>query len=144
MDLNAEKLEDKLQEYGYDPSKKTLFTLEGLIMYLNPKIVHGLLSFIARRSGKDNAVAFDYSRSYSGTTSDKYLKESMATRKFVESQGGDTGRYAVVGPVEKLLAEMGFWNTWNMTDKDYKKAYFKGKNAHRNVSSLLWFAYGKV
>lgn len=143
IDFNVEKLDVRLRECGYDPSKKTLFTLEGLIMYLDPGAVDELLAFIAHNSGKGSAVAFDYGRTYSEATSAGYRKESQATRKFTESQG-DTLRFAMAGPVETFLAERGFSRIRNMTEEDYKKAYFHGKNAHRNVSGLLWFAYAVV
>ena len=143
IDFNAERLDSRLKECGYDPSKKTMFTLEGLIMYLDAKAVDELLAFIAHNSGMGSAVAFDYGRTHSEITSAGYRKESQATRKFTESQG-DTLRFAMAGPVEAFLAERGFKNARNLTDDDYKKAYFTGKNAHRMVSGLLWFAYAVV
>jgi methyltransferase (TIGR00027 family) len=143
IDFNVEKLDSRLRECGYDPSKKTLFTLEGLIMYLDPGAVDGLLAFIAHNSGKGSAVAFDYGRTHSEITSAGHRKESQATRKFTESQG-DTMRFAMAGPVEAFLAERGFRNTRNMTDDDYKKAYFTGNNSNRNISGLLWFVYAEI
>lgn len=143
IDFNKERLEDRLRQCGYDTNKKTLFTLEGLTMYLDPIAVDDLLAFIAHKSGVGSAVAFDYGRIYSDTTSIKCRKESQATRKFVENQG-DAVKFGVVGSVESFLAERGFRNIRNMTDKDYKKAFFTGKNAHRKVSSLIWFAYGEI
>lgn len=143
IDFNIERLDNRLRECGYDSSKKTLFTLEGLTMYLDPGAVDKLLAFIAHSSGKGSAVAFDYGRAYSGSTTDGYRKESQATRKFAESQG-DTLRFAMVGPVDAFLTNRGFSKVRNMTEEDYKKAYFHGKNARRNVSGLLWFAYAMV
>lgn len=143
IDFNAERLDRRLLECGYKLSKKTLFTLEGLTMYLDPDAVDEILEFILCNSGKGSAVAFDYGRIYSENTSSGYREESQATRKFVENQG-DTVRFGVTGPVEAFLAERGFQNIKNMTDNDYKKAYFTGKNSSRSVSSLLWFAYGEV
>jgi methyltransferase (TIGR00027 family) len=143
IDFNAERLDHRLRECGYDPSKKTLFTLEGLIMYLDLVAVDELMAFIAHNSGRGSAVAFDYGRTYSEATSAGYHKASQSTRKFTESQG-DTLKFAMIGPVETFLAERGFGKARNMTDDDYKKAYFHGKNAGRNVSGLLWFAYAVV
>lgn len=143
IDFNAEKLADGLRECGYDASKKTLFTMEGLIMYLDPGAVDGLLAFIARSSGKGSAVAFDYGRRHSDTAPASHLNESQATRKFTESQG-DAVRFVVPGPVEAFLEERGYKNVRNMTDSDYHSAYFAGKNAGRKVSGILWFAHAEV
>jgi methyltransferase (TIGR00027 family) len=143
IDFNVERLSDRLLECGYDPAKRTLFTLEGLIMYLEPGAVDELLAFIAGNSARGSAVAFDYGRRYSGSTQAQYSKESQATRKFTESQG-DTLKFGMPGPVDVFLAEKGFDNVRNMTDGDYHKAYFTGKNAGRKVSGLLWFAYARV
>lgn len=143
IDFNEERLDRRLLECGYKLSKKTLFTLEGLTMYLDPDAVDEILEFILYNSGKGSAVAFDYGRIYSENTSSGYREESQATRKFVENQG-DTVKFGVTGTVETFLAERGFQNIRNITDKDYKKTYFTGKNASRSVSSLLWFAYGEI
>jgi len=143
INFNKERLEDRLSQCGYDPNKKTLFTLEGLTMYLDPMAVDDLLACIVHNSGDGSAVAFDYGKVYSDTTSASYRKESQATRKFVENQG-DTVKFGVVGSVKSFLAERGFRNIKNMTDEDYKKAFFTGKNAYRKVSSLIWFAYGEI
>lgn len=143
IDFNAERLDNRLLKCGYNSSKKTLFTLEGLTMYLDPEAVEELLAFIVHNSGNGSAVAFDYGRIYSEDTSTSYRGESQATMKFVENQG-DAVRFGVPGPVDVFLIERGFRKVRNMTDSDYKKAYFTGKNANRNVSSLLWFAYGEI
>ncbi|MEN6291234.1 MAG: class I SAM-dependent methyltransferase, partial [Methanobacterium sp.] len=60
IDLEKESLSENLLKKGYDPSKKTLFLMEGLTMYIAPETVDEILSFIVENSGKGSAVIFDY------------------------------------------------------------------------------------
>ena len=58
--LDKDKISEKLFEGGYDPSKKTLFIMEGLVMYLPPPFVDKILNFIKTTSGPGSWVTFDY------------------------------------------------------------------------------------
>lgn len=53
-------LEGKLRSCGYDPHRMTLFTLEGLISYLDEESVDHLLRFIASFSGPGSSVVLNY------------------------------------------------------------------------------------
>jgi methyltransferase (TIGR00027 family) len=136
-DLEVDEIGHKLLEGGYDPSLKTLFIMEGLIMYLDYQVVDELLSFIVSNSGKGSAVAFDY-----GRVDNVDIDEAKSINEFV-NQEGDILKFGMIGPVGVFLKERGFSNVRNMTEDDYKKAYFHGKNSDRRVSSMLWFAYAE-
>ncbi len=60
VDFEIETLSQKLFDNGYNSSKKTLFIMEGLVMYIPPKAVAETFSFIMENSGKGSAVIFDY------------------------------------------------------------------------------------
>jgi methyltransferase (TIGR00027 family) len=60
VDFETEEFGKKLLEMGYSKALKTLFVMEGLIMYIPPKAVDEMLSFIVKNSGKGSAVLFDY------------------------------------------------------------------------------------
>ena len=59
VDFDTESLGQKLLEKGYDRSKKTLFIMEGLIMYIPLQSVDDTLYFIAGNSRKGSSIIFD-------------------------------------------------------------------------------------
>ena len=138
-DLEVEKLDQRLAESGYDKTKKTLFAMEGLIYYLPPEAVDELLSFIVHSSGEKSAVVFDYGRVKPDTTAHK----DNNGYKFAKKRG-EPVKSSINEPIEKFLSERGFYKIQNMESEDYKKAYFHGKNANREVSNLASFAYAVV
>ena len=138
-DLEVEKLDPRLAESGYDKTKKTLFAMEGLIYYLPPEAVDELLSFIVHSSGEKSAVVFDYGRVKPDTTAHK----DNNGYKFAKKRG-EPVKSSINEPIEKFLSERGFYKIQNMESEDYKKAYFHGKNANREVSNLASFAYAVV
>jgi len=143
MDLELDKFGRQLLESGYNKSLKTLFIMEGLLMYLSPEIVDEILSFIVHNSGKGSAIIFDYIP----------LSVVGGTCKLETGQNWRNGVMAVGEPflfgikdgeIQSFLVQRGFKNIKNMASEDYKKAYFHGKNKNREVNSLSSFAYAVV
>ncbi len=128
---------------GYDRSQKTLFLLEGLIMYIPPEAVDETLSFIAKNSGKGSAVIFDYypESVVDGTCE---LEVGKNIRDYTRQQGEPLQFGIKEGKVENFLAARGFSQIHNVTSEDYKKMYFHGVNAGRSVCSLLYFAHAVI
>ena len=52
VDFESEDLGRKLLEKGYNKSQKTLFIMEGLVMYIPSKAVDETLVFISKNSGR--------------------------------------------------------------------------------------------
>jgi len=143
VDFECDNLGEKLLEKGYDRSKKTLFVLEGLIMYIPPISVDETLSFIVRFSGKASRIIFDYyPKSLVDGTSD--LEAAANVRKYVADQGEPLLFGIEENDVEAFLARRGFSQIESVTSEDYRKAYFQGANKERTVSNLLYFAHASV
>lgn len=143
VDFECDNLGEKLMEKGYDRSKKTLFVLEGLIMYILPEAVDRTLSFIARFSEKASRIIFDYyPKSLVDGTSD--LEAAANVRKYVADQGEPLLFGIDENDVEAFLARRGFCQIESVTSEDYRKAYFQGANKERTVSNLLYFAHASV
>lgn len=143
VDLEAESPGRRLKESGYNASGKTLFVMEGLIYYLPPGAVDELLSFIVHNSGKGSAVVFDYGRIRPNTAAGGEGGAGTKGYDFAKQRGEPVKSY-IEGPIEAFLSARGFSKIKNMDSVDYKKAYFHGKNANREVSSLAAFAYAAV
>lgn len=142
-DLSVNSLEKMHSEKGYDPTKRTLFVMEGVIMYIPAKAVDDLLSFIVRRSGKGSKIIFDYyPQSLVDGTSN--LQAATNVRRYVEEQGEPLLFGIEEGEAEAFLSERGFSHIADVSSKDYHKAYFLGANRDRIVSSLLYFAHAAI
>ena len=60
IDFEKENIWTKLSEYGFNKKKKTLFILEGLIMYLTEYTVRDTFNFISDYSSPGSIIVFDY------------------------------------------------------------------------------------
>jgi len=143
VDIGVDTLGQRLLECGYDRSLKTLFIMEGLCMYLPPETVDETLSFIAHNSGRSSAIVFDYiPKSVVDGTCE--LQAGKNWRKGLMDVGEPFLFGIKEGEIETFLTHRGFSKVKSVTSKDYKKAYFFGKNEGREVNSLLSFAYAVV
>ena len=141
VDLTTEDLSFKLLENGYDKSKRTLFLMEGLLYYLSPSVVDGVLSFIVRSSCKGSSILFDYfpsSLTEGNGEAGRFLKISL------EKSGTPLQFGLEERMVETFLTHRGYSKVHNVTSEDYKRAYFHGVNEGRIVSSLLNFAHAVI
>lgn len=109
-------------------------------MYIPPKAVVEVFSFIVENSGKGSAVIFDY---YLESVVDGTCKLKIG--KNIRNhliQLGEPLQFGIdEDEIEDFLTQFGFSNIKNVTSEDYKRAYFHGKNENREVCSLLYFAH---
>jgi methyltransferase (TIGR00027 family) len=143
VDFETEKLGQKLLDNGYNSSKKTLSVLEGLVMYIPPKAVAEILSFIVENSGKGSAVIFDYypESVVDGTCT---LEIGKNIRNHLIQLGEPLQFGIEKEKIEDFLIQFGFSNVENVTSEDYKKEYFHGKNENRDVCELLCFVHAVI
>jgi O-methyltransferase involved in polyketide biosynthesis len=94
-----------------------------------------------RNSAKGSSILFDYFK-------DSVIKGTSEVgkniRDFAAEQGEPYQFGLNEGEVATFLAKRGFSKVQNVTSEDYKKAYFKGVNEGRTVSSLLNFAHAVI
>ena len=143
VDFEKDALGQKLFDNGYDPLKKTLFIMEGLIMYIPPKAVAEILLFIVENSCKDSQVIFDY---YPESVVDGACKLEIGVNiRNHLIQLEEPLQFGIKEEkIEDFLTEFGFSEVRNITSEDYKKAYFHGINEKRDVCELLYFAHAVV
>jgi len=141
IDFEMESMGLKLLENGYYRSKKTLFLMEGLVMYIPPKVVEEMLSFIVNDSAKGSEVLFDY---FIQSVVDGTSGTEKNMRDFAAQQGEPFLFGIEDGAAEVFLKERGFSRIQNVTSDDYKRAYFHGVNRDRSVCRLLSFVHAVV
>lgn len=83
IDFDKESLPAKLETAGFEKGRRTLFILEGLLMYLQPESVHETFQTIRDFAGKESEVVFDYIyasilRQEGQYTDEKKIIESVA------------------------------------------------------------------
>lgn len=143
LDMARDRCWEPLQDSGWDPGQKTLFLLEGLVMYLPRPAVLDLLAGIAAHAGAGSAVLFDF------------MPQSLADGSS-EAEGGQNIREWTVrigepilsgfdgGEVVPVLAGLGFTGVEILSSQAFASAYYTGKNAGRKVSGLMSIAYATV
>lgn len=143
VDFETDNFGERLAAQGYDRSLKTLFLLEGLVMYIPPEAVDETLSFIAKNSGKGSTILFDY---YPESVVDGTCEPEVGKniRNYTKQQGEPLQFGIREGTVEAFLAERGFSRVQNVTAEEYKKMYFHGINKDREVCDLLFFAHAVI
>ncbi|MEN6293473.1 MAG: class I SAM-dependent methyltransferase [Methanobacterium sp.] len=143
VDFDTQKLDQRLLESGYGGSKKTLFIMEGLVMYIPPDAVDETLSFIVNNSGKGSAVIFDYvPQSVVDGTSDLEVGKNLHNHAKEYKEPLQFG--IEEGTLETFLKNRGFSSIESVTSEDYQKAYFDGKKRNKDVCSLFLFASAVV
>jgi methyltransferase (TIGR00027 family) len=106
VDFNSQDLFERLAEYGYDESGRTLFVLSGVSMYLPETAVLKLFSQVASQSSPRASILFDYMFDDLLTRPERY----PGGRQFVAraEKAGEAIRYGIErGEAGAVLAGCG-------------------------------------
>ncbi len=140
MVFGEDRLDEKLFEAGFDSMQKTLFIAEGLLMYIPPPAVDGLLAFIRKRSAAGSSLVADVfdTTIVDGTSP---LKEARMLRKFVDSEGAALQFGIPNGTANAFFKQRGFNSVTKTTPEQCKENYFSAASQNRNVSPMFQFVY---
>lgn len=132
-----------LETAGYSPAKKTLFLLEGLVMYLPRPAVRDLLAGIAGHAAAGSTVLFDFvPQSMADGSSD--AEGSRNIRDWTITIGEPILSGFDEGEVVPFLTGLGYSGVQVIPSGAFAKMYYTGKNADRKVSGLMSLAYATV
>lgn len=143
VNFETENFGERLIAQGFNKLLKTLFIMEGVIMYIPPEAVDKVLSFILENSGVGSAILFDYFPQ-SVVDGSCELEVGKNFREHVAERGEPFKFGIKEGSTEAFLAERGFSHIVNVTADDYKKMYFHGVNKDKEISNLLSFVHAIV
>lgn len=59
IDFDKQNLSEQLSKYGFKTNKKSVFIMEGLLMYLQPESIHDLLNTINEFAGNGSTIIAD-------------------------------------------------------------------------------------
>ena len=123
IDFDKETLSTKLDEAGFCKHQRSLFILEGLVMYLQPESVNATFQIIRDYAGKGSLVVFDYIYSSVLRKEDIYYGETGIEQTV--SNAGEQWQFGIEkGQIEQFLAKYGMQITDHKDAKEIEKTYF--------------------
>lgn len=132
-----------LEAAGFSTKEKTLFLLEGLVMYLPRPDVVGLLAGIAEHARAGSKVLFDFiPQAMADGSSDAEGGRNILDWTIMIGEPLQSG--FVEGEVVPFLNGLGFSDVQVISSRAFAHMYFTGKKADRKVSGLLSIAYATV
>jgi len=85
IDFNQDSLKDVLIQHGFRMNQKTLFLMEGIIMYLPEIAVDSLFQIIKTISKSDSLIIFDYIHGSVLKTQGKYVGEKEIVGRVIKA-----------------------------------------------------------
>ena len=127
IDFDNEAIAEKLAANGFQAEQRTLFILEGVLMYLLPASVKATFQALQTLAGSESRVVFDYVRSSVLRGENTLYGEAGAARSVSKVQeqwlfGLDPGQ------VEVFLADYGLRLSDHADANELERRYFTGAN----------------
>jgi len=123
IDFDKESLPDKLQEAGFARGARSLFLMEGLLMYLQPASADETFRVIERFAGDGSEVVFDYVRASVLRKEGLHYGESAVSERVASA--GEGWHFGIEeGELERYLARYGLTVREHLTPQDLERLYF--------------------
>ncbi len=123
IDFDKEGLPEKLDQAGFQKGQRSLFLLEGLLMYLQPESVQETFQTIRNYAGKDSWVVFDYLQAAVLRSEGSHYGESEIAETV--SNVGEHWSFGIEkGVIGQFLAEYGFELIDHKDAKELEQEYF--------------------
>ena len=124
IDFDKESLPDKLDEAGFQKRQRSLFILEGLLMYLQPESVDATCHTIQEYAGELSRVVFDYVLASVLRGEGAYYGESRISKTV--SRVGEEWHFGIEeGEIDTFLAGYGLKLINHSDARDLEETYFK-------------------
>jgi len=123
IDLDKESLPMKLDDAGFDRHRRSLFILEGLVMYLQPEAVEATFQTIRDYAGEGSRVVFDCV--YSSVLRKEGICYGEAGAVRAVSDAGEQWHFGIEkGEIGQFLAGYGMELIDHNDAEGLEKAYF--------------------
>ena len=128
IDFDKDSLSMKLNEAGFYKQQRTLFMLEGLVMYLQPESVDATFQAIRDYAGKGSRVVFDYIYASVLRNEGIYYGETGIVQTV--SGAGEQWHFGIEkGQIEQFLARYTLQLIDHKDAKELEEAYFSDSNS---------------
>lgn len=135
VDFEKERMCDKLLEAGFDPEKKTFFSILGVTYYLTLDVFTDTLDQMAELSALGSELVFDYP-----IKTGKFPQRVARLEKITEGLGEVMRGGYDYNEVSRALYSLGFQIDTYMPPEKVQKEYFDGRKdglrAFENVSLI--------
>lgn len=123
IDFDREPLTAKLEQAGFSRTGRSLFILEGLLMYLQPESVDETFRVIDRYAGAGSEVVFDYVQAPVLRQAGLYYGEEEIVKSV--ARAGERWHFGIEeAKVEEFLREYGFRVSEHKDAQDLERMYF--------------------
>lgn len=142
-DFRADCLDACLVSAGYNTGLKTLFIWEGVTMYLEEERVIDTLSFMAKNSGKDSCVVFDFTHPevLDGTCGRTEAAEWLK----ITQKSEEPLRFGIARDrIPRFLESLGFMDVETVSGEYFNTHYFTGPNRGRESTPILAVARART
>jgi methyltransferase (TIGR00027 family) len=127
IDFDKESLPEKLSEAGFYMQQRTLFILEGLVMYLQPASVDATFQAIQKYAGKGSRIVFDYIYASVLRNEGIYYGETGIVQTV--SGAGEQWHFGIEkGQIKQFLAKYTMHLMDHKDAKDLEETYFRDSN----------------
>lgn len=143
-DLSTVSLEDAMNGTSFQKTKRSLFIVEGLVYYLKPEAVKGLLESVAALSAKGSRLQFDFLRlsTFAGDTFNPGF-DTMRLSVYNKGERFWSGINHRPEALKALLGMFGFRLISAPTAKDQCEKYLK-RQFKKRPGATLQPSYGYV
>lgn len=123
IDFNVELLSDKISDKGFDPKKRTLFIMEGLVMYLKSDAVDNLFRLLYDLCPPESMAIFDYIYASVLRRENIYYGEKSIYDKV--NGVNEAWQFGIErGAIESFVSGFNFRLAENLTSDKLEKLYF--------------------
>lgn len=143
VDFETQSLAVELLGAGYDPTRKSLHLIQGVLPYLTADAVDRLLEFCRAQSGAGSAVVFDYvdEAAVKGETDHPEIRSTNMYGYF----GGESIQFGIPqAQAKEWLEARGYVDVENTLSAELHDRYFTGVNAEREVVDGYGILFGRV
>jgi methyltransferase (TIGR00027 family) len=124
IDFDKESLPDRLDIAGFHKAQRSLFILEGLLMYLEPESVQGTFQTIREYAGSGSWVVFDYVQASVLRHENRLYGESGIMQSV--SKAGEQWRFGIEpGEIASFVAAYGFQVSDHKDAQELEATYFQ-------------------
>lgn len=142
IDFNQENL-DKLGDFDYQRSEKTLYICEGVFTYLKPEAVEATLAWVRLNSASRSSIIFDYI--YPSAFSGDHIREEVKLNQWTQRFTGEALIFAIEKEkIEEYMTGHGFIDVTNASAEDFKNLYCTGLNQHRPIADIYSIVHASV
>jgi methyltransferase (TIGR00027 family) len=130
IDFDREFLADKLDTAAFHKDRRSLFILEGLLMYLEPESVHQTFQTIEQYAGAGSRVVFDYIQASVLRHEDALYGQSKAVQSV--RKAGEGWRFGIEpSEIDRFVTAYGFEVSDHRCAQQLEALYFQDTDGRR-------------